>query len=74
MIQITFYCWFFFSFGQTAGGALVRNPDVHKIAFTGSTSVGQLILTNMFAKDIKRVTMELGGKSPLIVFNDADCT
>jgi acyl-CoA reductase-like NAD-dependent aldehyde dehydrogenase len=57
-------------FGETAGRALVAHPDVDKIAFTGSTSVGKEILKGC-AGNLKRVTLELGGKSPVIVFPDA---
>jgi phenylacetaldehyde dehydrogenase len=57
-------------FGQTAGRALVAHPDVNKIAFTGSTSVGKEIL-RACAGNLKRVTLELGGKSPVIIFSDA---
>lgn len=56
-------------FGPTAGGALVNHPDVDKIAFTGSTSVGKLIAREA-AETLKRVTLELGGKSPNIVLGD----
>ncbi|THD24575.1 Aldehyde dehydrogenase mitochondrial [Fasciola hepatica] len=59
-------------FGETAGAALVEHPDVDKIAFTGSTEVGRLVGQNAFRHGVKRLTLELGGKSPLIVFNDAD--
>ena len=58
-------------YGPTAGGAIVQHPLVDKIAFTGSTETGQLIMTEA-AKTLKRVTLELGGKSPNIVFADAD--
>ena len=58
-------------FGPTAGGALVEHPDVDKIAFTGSTEVGRLIQRGA-AGTLKRVSLELGGKSPNIVFADAD--
>jgi acyl-CoA reductase-like NAD-dependent aldehyde dehydrogenase len=58
-------------FGETAGAALVAHPGVDKIAFTGSTAVGREIVAAA-AKDLKRVTLELGGKSPTIVFADAD--
>ena len=58
-------------FGETAGAPLVRHPDVNKIAFTGSAAVGKLILKSA-AESIKRVTLELGGKSPNIFFADAD--
>jgi phenylacetaldehyde dehydrogenase len=58
-------------FGETAGRALVAHPDVNKIAFTGSTSVGKEILKGC-AGNLKRVTLELGGKSPVIIFPDAN--
>jgi aldehyde dehydrogenase (NAD+) len=58
-------------FGETAGAALVDNPAVDKVAFTGSTEVGKLIMRNA-AGTLKRVTLELGGKSPNIVLADAD--
>jgi acyl-CoA reductase-like NAD-dependent aldehyde dehydrogenase len=57
--------------GPTAGAALVRHPDVNKIGFTGSTRVGQEIMAAS-AKTLKGVSLELGGKSPNIVFADAD--
>ncbi len=57
--------------GSTAGAALVNHPGVDKIAFTGSTAVGKQIMRNA-AGTVKRVTLELGGKSPNIVFADAD--
>ncbi len=58
-------------YGETAGDALVKHPGVDKIAFTGSTEVGRIIMQNA-AGTFKRVTLELGGKSPNIVFADAD--
>ena len=58
-------------FGPTTGGALVAHHGVDKIAFTGSTPVGQEIL-KVSAGNLKRVSLELGGKSPNIVFADAD--
>jgi aldehyde dehydrogenase (NAD+) len=57
--------------GSTAGAALVRHPDVDKISFTGSTEVGRGIMREA-ANTNKRITLELGGKSPNIVFADAD--
>ena len=57
--------------GSTAGAALVRHPDVDKISFTGSTEVGRQIM-RMASDSNKRVTLELGGKSPNIIFADAD--
>jgi betaine-aldehyde dehydrogenase len=58
-------------FGETAGAPLVAHPAVDKIAFTGSAAVGKVILRSA-ADSIKRVTLELGGKSPNIFFADAD--
>ena len=58
-------------FGESAGAPLVMHPDVQKIAFTGSATVGKEIL-KMAADSIKRVTLELGGKSPNIFFADSD--
>jgi phenylacetaldehyde dehydrogenase len=58
-------------YGASAGAALVAHPDVNKIAFTGSTAVGKSILASA-AGNLKRVTLELGGKSPVIIFPDAD--
>ena len=58
-------------FGKTAGAALVDHPDVDKITFTGSPAVGRQILRSA-AGNLKRVTLELGGKSANIVFPDAD--
>ncbi len=57
--------------GHTVGTALVKHPGVDKIAFTGETSTGKEIMKNA-ANTIKRVTLELGGKSPNIIFADAD--
>ena len=57
--------------GSTAGAALVRHPDVDKISFTGSTEVGRQIM-KMAADTNKRITLELGGKSPNVIFADAD--
>ena len=58
-------------FGETAGAALAAHPDVDKVAFTGSTEVGKLIV-HAAAGNLKKVTLELGGKSPNIVFEDSD--
>jgi betaine-aldehyde dehydrogenase len=58
-------------FGESAGAPLVQHPDVNKIAFTGSAAVGKRIV-KMAADTVKRVTLELGGKSPNIFFADAD--
>jgi phenylacetaldehyde dehydrogenase len=58
-------------FGETAGAALAAHPDVDKIAFTGSTEVGKLIV-QAAAGNLKKVSLELGGKSPAIILPDAD--
>jgi phenylacetaldehyde dehydrogenase len=58
-------------YGETAGAALAAHPDVDKIAFTGSTEVGRLIL-HAAAGNLKKVSLELGGKSPNVVLADAD--
>jgi phenylacetaldehyde dehydrogenase len=58
-------------FGETAGAALAAHPDVDKIAFTGSTEVGKLIV-KAAAGNLKKVSLELGGKSPAIILPDAD--
>lgn len=58
-------------FGHEAGAALANHPDVDKISFTGSTAIGKSIV-QASAGNLKRLTLELGGKSPCIVFDDAD--
>ncbi|OBH21648.1 aldehyde dehydrogenase [Mycolicibacter terrae] len=58
-------------YGHTAGAALVDHPGVQKIAFTGSTEVGKRIVAAS-AGNLKRVTLELGGKSPVLIYDDAD--
>src|SRR5204863_1791750 len=58
-------------YGETAGAALAAHPDVDKVAFTGSTEVGKLIL-QAAAGNLKKVSLELGGKSPNVVFDDGD--
>jgi acyl-CoA reductase-like NAD-dependent aldehyde dehydrogenase len=58
-------------FGATAGAAMSAHPDVDKIAFTGSTAVGKQIM-QAASGNLKKVTLELGGKSPNIIFPDAD--
>ncbi|GII84274.1 aldehyde dehydrogenase [Sphaerisporangium siamense] len=57
--------------GEDAGAALVAHPDVPVISFTGETTTGQIIMRNA-AENLKALSMELGGKSPLLVFADAD--
>ena len=59
-------------FGPTAGAAIARHMDVDKVAFTGSTEIGRLIMEAAAKSNLKRVTLELGGKNPNIVFADTD--
>ncbi|RHZ51367.1 hypothetical protein CDV55_100327 [Aspergillus turcosus] len=59
-------------FGRTAGAAIASHMDIDKVAFTGSTLVGRNILQAAAKSNLKKVTLELGGKSPNIVFADAD--
>ena len=58
-------------YGKDAGSALVAHPGVDKISFTGSTATGKAIMT-LAAQDLKKVSLELGGKSPVIVFDDVN--
>ncbi|WP_044255144.1 aldehyde dehydrogenase family protein [Rhodopirellula sp. SWK7] len=58
-------------FGETAGAALASHNDVDKVAFTGSTEVGKLII-GAATGNLKKVTLELGGKSPNVIYDDAD--
>jgi aldehyde dehydrogenase (NAD+) len=59
-------------YGPTAGAAIAHHMDIDKVAFTGSTEVGHLIMEAAAKSNLKRVTLELGGKSPNIIFADAD--
>lgn len=59
-------------FGKVAGAAISSHMDIDKVAFTGSTIVGRTIMKAAAASNLKKVTLELGGKSPNIIFNDAD--
>ena len=59
-------------FGRTAGAAISSHMDIDKVAFTGSTLVGRTVLQAAAKSNLKKVTLELGGKSPNIVFDDAD--
>ena len=58
--------------GSVCGQAIADHPLVRKLGFTGSTPIGQTIMKSCANSNMKRVSLELGGKSPLIVFNDAD--
>ena len=59
-------------FGHTAGAAISAHPHIEKVAFTGSTLVGRKIMEIAAQTNLKKVTLELGGKSPNIIFDDAD--
>src|SRR5947199_2664023 len=59
-------------YGPTAGAALSGHMDVDKVAFTGEGSTGKLVMTAAAQSNLKRVSLELGGKSPNVVFADAD--
>ena len=59
-------------YGQTTGKALAEHMEVGKIAFTGSTLTGRKIMESAAKSNLKRVSLELGGKSPVIVFDDAN--
>lgn len=59
-------------YGPTAGGAISSHPNIDKVAFTGSTEIGKVIFAAAAESNLKRVTLELGGKSPVIVCADAD--
>ena len=59
-------------YGPTAGGAISSHMDIDKVAFTGSTEVGKMIMKAAADSNLKRITLELGGKSPNIVFADSD--
>ncbi|XP_036025616.1 mitochondrial 10-formyltetrahydrofolate dehydrogenase isoform X3 [Onychomys torridus] len=58
--------------GGVAGQRLSQHPDIRKLGFTGSTSVGKQIMSSCAVSNLKKVSLELGGKSPLIIFNDCE--
>ncbi|KAL9443513.1 hypothetical protein AB3S75_016804 [Citrus x aurantiifolia] len=59
-------------FGPTAGAAIASHMDIDKVSFTGSTDVGRLVMQAAATSNLKPVSLELGGKSPLLIFDDAD--
>jgi phenylacetaldehyde dehydrogenase len=59
-------------YGHTVGAAIAAHPDVEKVAFTGSTEVGRAIVHASASSNLNKVTLELGGKSPVLIFDDAD--
>ena len=58
--------------GSEAGNAIANHPLVRKLGFTGSTEVGQTIMRSCADSNLKKVSLELGGKSPLVIFDDCD--
>lgn len=58
--------------GSVTGMAIVNHPLIRKLGFTGSTEIGQTIMKTCAESNLKKVSLELGGKSPLVIFNDAD--
>ena len=59
-------------FGPTAGASISSHPKIDKVAFTGSTDVGRIVMCAAANSNLKKVSLELGGKSPLIIFDDFD--
>ena len=59
-------------YGPTVGAAIAEHTHIEKVAFTGSTPVGRTVMKAAAASNLKNVTLELGGKSPSIIFDDAD--
>ena len=59
-------------YGHEAGQAISEHPDVEKVAFTGSTLVGRKIMEAAAKSNLKKVTLELGGKSPNVILDDCD--
>lgn len=59
-------------YGPTAGAAITSHPEIRKVAFTGSVDVGRLVAVAAAKSNLKKVSLELGGKSPLVILNDAN--
>lgn len=59
-------------FGKTVGASIASHMDIDKVAFTGCTVTGRNVLRAAANSNLKKVTLELGGKSPIIIFEDAD--
>ena len=59
-------------YGPTAGAAIANHTDINKVAFTGSTEVGKIVMQSAATSNLKRVSLELGGKSPLVICDDFD--
>lgn len=60
-------------FGPTVGASIVNHPEIRKVAFTGSVETGRIITEGSSKSNLKNVSLELGGKSPLVIFDDANC-
>lgn len=58
--------------GSITGQAIASHPDVRKLGFTGSTEIGKVIMRSCADSNLKKVSLELGGKSPLVIFSDCD--
>jgi len=58
--------------GSVAGNALANHSEVRKLGFTGSTEIGKVIMQSCAISNLKKVSLELGGKSPLVILNDCD--
>lgn len=85
-LSILHFCWIFSQiegfpkglfnvvpgYGHEAGAAISSHPDIRKISFTGSTVIGREIAANSAKSNLKKVHLELGGKAPVIIFDDAD--
>jgi len=59
-------------YGATVGAAIAEHMDIHKVSFTGSTLTGRKVMAAAASSNLKPVTLELGGKTPNIIFDDAD--
>ena len=59
-------------YGPTVGNALAQHPDIDKVAFTGSTAVGRKVMEEASKSNLKKISLELGGKGANIIFDDCD--
>lgn len=58
--------------GSVCGQAMAAHPEIRKLGFTGSTEIGKVIMRTCADSNLKKVSLELGGKSPLVIFSDCD--
>lgn len=65
-------CYNIYFLGSVTGQAIASHPDVRKLGFTGSTEIGKVIMRSCADSNLKKVSLELGGKSPLVIFSDCD--